>query len=137
MRKDIDFPAVEGVQIAITRHLNELNQALWEVHFINNNDFLLHNILITSTGYSPKDIDKNAKQQTSTLRRHFEGALPHSSFLIEPIDESVFHLCNEYWVSYYVGKTIYDKKFIFLPDTLIESNLNYIKILDREGVLHV
>ncbi len=136
MRKDIEFPAVEGVQVAITRYMDELNQPIWEVHFINYNPYRLDNILVTSTGYSPKDTDKNANQQTTTIRRHFEGALPNTAFLIEPIDPALFHLCNEYWISYYVGTKIYDKKFIFLPDTLIEKNLQYIELLGKEGVLH-
>ena len=136
MRKDIEFPAVEGVQIAITRHFNELNQPEWEVHFLNHNDFPLHNILVTSTGYSPKDTNKTEKQQTSTIRQHFEHVKAHSSFRVELIDTAVFHLCNEYWISYYVGLKIYDKKFIFLPDTLIEANLRPIQMLNKEGILH-
>ncbi|MEJ0054514.1 MAG: hypothetical protein WDN75_02030 [Bacteroidota bacterium] len=58
------------------------------------------------------------------------------SALIEPIDSGVFHLNNEYWVSYYIGPQIYDKRFVFVPDTIREENLTFIKELDREGVLH-
>jgi hypothetical protein len=136
MRKDIDFPAVEGVQVAITRHLNELNQAEWEVYLLNNNDFPLHNILVASTGYSPKDTNKEEEQQTSTLRQHFDGVKAHDFIRIELIDSSVFHLCNEYWVSYYVGSTIYDKKFVFMPHSLVEENLQKIQMLGKQGVLH-
>jgi len=34
--------------------------------------------------------------------------------LIEPIDPNVLHLNNEYWVSYYIGSQIYDKRFVFV-----------------------
>jgi hypothetical protein len=61
---------------------------------------------------------------------------PASAVLIEPIDSAVFHLNNEYWVSYYIGSQIYDKKFVFVPDTICDENLTFIKILEREGVLH-
>jgi hypothetical protein len=136
MRKDIEFPAVEGVQVAITRHLNEINQPEWVVYLLNTNDFPLHNILVASTGYSPKDSEKGEKQQTSTLRHHFDGVEANGFIQIELIDPSVFHLCNEYWVSYYVGTKIYDKKFIFMPDSLVEANLRPIDVLKKEGVLH-
>jgi hypothetical protein len=48
----------------------------------------------------------------------------------------VFHLNNEFWVSYFIGKQIYDKKFIFVPDSIIEDNLIQISPLGLEGVLH-
>ena len=56
--------------------------------------------------------------------------------LIEPIDSAVFHLNNEYWVSYYIGQELFDKRFVFLPETIKVENLTFIRELDREGVLH-
>ena len=60
----------------------------------------------------------------------------HSTALVEPIDPAVFHLNNEYWVSYYIGTQIYDKRFIFVPDTICEENLSFIPELELKGVLH-
>ncbi len=56
--------------------------------------------------------------------------------MIEPIDPAVFHLNNEYWVSFYIGTQIYDKRFVFVPETISEKNLIFIKELEMEGVLH-
>jgi len=136
MRKDIEFPVVEGVKVAIIRHLNELNQYDWEVYLLNTNNFTIHDILIASTGYSPKDTKKEDKQQTSTLRQHIENMEEHSFLRIELIDSSVFHLCNEYWISYYIDGKIHDKKFIFMPNSLVEANLTTIPLVEKEGVLH-
>jgi hypothetical protein len=55
---------------------------------------------------------------------------------IELIDPSVFHLNNEYWISYFIGSQIYDKKFIFVPETIIEQNLVQIPQLGLKGILH-
>ncbi len=66
----------------------------------------------------------------------FEQVPPKSFVKIEPIDPAIFHIYNEYWVSYYVDRKIYDKKFIFVPDSIVEKNLIYISILDCPGVLH-
>ncbi|HEY8401968.1 MAG TPA: hypothetical protein VIK89_11935 [Cytophagaceae bacterium] len=133
MKKDIPFLPVEGVCIAITRQLDEINNPIWEVHLINNNDFNLQNILVSSKGYGTKD---GEEQKTSVLRHHIPELGPKSTALIEPIDPAVFHLYNEYWLSYFIDHQIFDKKFIFVPDTIIEENLVYIPILDQEGILH-
>jgi hypothetical protein len=45
-------------------------------------------------------------------------------------------LNNEFWVSYFIGSQIYDKKFIFVPDSIIEENMMTIDPPGLEGVLH-
>ena len=54
---------------------------------------------------------------------------------IEPIMEDVFSLSNEYWVSFYIDKIIYDKKFIFLPETISSEYFTQIPILNKRGVM--
>jgi len=49
---------------------------------------------------------------------------------------ATFHLYSEYWVSYYIDGQIYDKKFIFVPDSITEENLIPIAQLGMEGILH-
>ena len=56
--------------------------------------------------------------------------------LVEPIDESVFHLNNEYWVSFFIDGQLYDKKYIFVPESIIQENLSFILELELQGVLH-
>lgn len=133
MKKDIDKPKVENVTVAITCEANELNVNEWHVHLLNKNTFPLEDILITSRGYGEQD---GEKQETSTLRHYLEHLAENSAFMIEPIQPELFHLTNEYWVSYYHKGKMYDKKFIFLPDTLQENNLHYIDMLNKNGVMH-
>ncbi|MGD1843656.1 MAG: hypothetical protein ACFB0B_22600 [Thermonemataceae bacterium] len=133
MKKDIEFPKVVGVKVAIVKKINELNQEQWYAYLINTNDFGLDNVLITSQGYGEIE---GEKRKTSTLRHLIEYVAPESHALIEPIDPVVFQLCSEYWVSYYIDRQIFDKKFIFLPETIIEDNLIEIKQLSLKGILH-
>jgi hypothetical protein len=133
MKKDIEIPEVKNVTIAIVREKNLLNQEEWRVHLINNNPFPLENTLVASKGYGEKE---GEQQRTSTLRHFLETVPPNSSALVEPIDSNLFHLNNEYWVSYYIGNKIYDRKYVFVPDTICEANLTFIKELEMEGVLH-
>ena len=133
MIKDIIVPEVKNVTLAVARTGGEGNEKEWKVFLINNNDFPLENTLVASKGYGEKD---GEKQNTSILRHFLETVPPHSTALIEPIDPAVFHLNNEYWVSYYIGSQIYDKRFVFVPDTICEENISFIPELEMEGVLH-
>lgn len=133
MKKDIDIPEVKNVTVAVVREKTLFETYDWKVYLINNNNVQLENTLVSSTGYGEKD---GKQQKTSTLRHFLETVPPKSSALVEPIDENVFHLSNEYWVSYYIGNQIFDKKFVFVPETINEDNLSYIKELEMEGILH-
>lgn len=133
MIKDIIVPEVKNVTLAIARTKGVADKSEWKVYLINNNDHPLENTLVSSKGYGEKD---GEKQNTSILRHFLETVPAHSTALIEPIDPAVFHLNNEYWVSYYIGTQIYDKRFLFVPDSICEANLSFIRELDMEGVLH-
>ena len=133
MIKDIEIPEVKNVTLAVARKKNIGEQDEWKVYLINNNEHPIENTLVASKGYG----EKNGELQRTSILRHFLETVPgKSTALIEPIDPAVFHLNNEYWVSYYIGTQIYDKRFVFVPDTIHEGNISFIKELDMEGVLH-
>jgi hypothetical protein len=133
MKKDIDFYPVEGVSIAIAREVNELAQEEWNVYVINVNDFALENVLVSSKGYGEV---KGEEVKTSVLRHMFEQVGPKSALQVEPIDPNLFQITNEFWVSYYIGRNIHDKRFVFVPGSVVEENIIPISILEKEGVLH-
>ncbi len=133
MIKDIIIPEVQNVTLAVTSEKNNLLQDEWRVYLINRNSFALENVLVASSGYGEK---RGENQRTSTLRHFLQTVPPNGTSLIEPLDSLVLHLNNEYWVSYYVGSQIYDKKFLFVPDSICVANLIFIKELETEGVLH-
>ena len=132
MKKDIEIPPVVNVTLAVVREgLPGLEE--WRVYLINNNDFPIENTLVASQGYGEKE---GEKQKTTVLRHFLESVPAKGNAVIELIDPSVFHLNNEYWVSYYIGAQIYDKRFVFVPESICEANMTYIKELEMEGVLH-
>lgn len=133
MKKDIIVPEVKNVTLAVARTKNSGGIEEWKVYLINNNNFPLENTLVASKGYGELN---GTKQETSVLRHFLETVQPNSAVLIEPIDPSVFHLNNEYWVSYYVDRQIFDKRFLFVPETICEKNVSFIRELEMEGVLH-
>jgi len=133
MKKDINFLPVEGVQIAIARKENLPGDYDWQVFLINQNDVPMHTVFVTSKGYGEKDAEE---QKTSTLRHFFVDIAPGAYEVVESIMPDVFHLNNEYWVSYYIDNQVFDKKFIFVPDSIVDDHLVQIPALGLEGILH-
>jgi hypothetical protein len=133
MKKDISFLPVQGVKVAVVRRSNETTAYEWLVCLLNESDQPICNVLVTSKGYG---YTGEEKQLTSTLRHGLGDLEPNSYAWIEMINPDVFHLSNEYWVSYYIGEHIYDKKFIFVPGSINEDNFSLISLTGLEGVLH-
>ena len=128
MKKDIEVNPVENVTITVA-----LVEDNWKVFLLNRSDDVIETVLITSRGYGTVD---GHEQKTSTLRHGIPHLEPGMHAKIEKIQPEVFHLTNEYWVSYYLGSKIYDKKFLFVPDSIIHENLVEIPELGAKGVLH-
>lgn len=122
--------AVAGVKVCIAKHQNELGESEWGVYLINNNLIELENVMIVSKGYESQE--KNARQ-TSTLRHMIEKVAPQSVAKVESITPEVFSFYNEFWVSYYIIKELFDKKFIISPFN--EFELEDIPELELKGKL--
>ncbi|MBE2246915.1 MAG: hypothetical protein IAE67_06620 [Candidatus Competibacteraceae bacterium] len=132
MLKDIQQPQVKDVAIAIIQEAGEDNELVWNVYILNLGNERIYGILITSRGYG----NINKEQRESSVLRHFIEELPAQGFAkVEPIIEDLFELSNEYWVSYYKDKQIYDKKFIFPPNMITYENFVNIPLLGNKGVV--
>ncbi|HLO45618.1 MAG TPA: hypothetical protein VK175_14870 [Leadbetterella sp.] len=130
MKKDIEFPQNDNILIAIAP--SEFEQ--WDVFLINKGTQKIDNLLVTSTGYG---FDQNEEKiSTSTLRHFYDNFEPNSVQEIEKIDPSVFHLNNEYWISYWIGGQLYDRRFVFVPESISLKNCIFVSLLGKEAVLH-
>ncbi len=133
MKKDIPFLPVKDVKVAVVRKMNAEGNFDWFVYLLNTNNVTIKNVLVTSDGYGYMN---DEPRRTSTLRHYLGDIDPNHAAIIEPIHPSVFGLTSEYWVSYFIDGQIYDKRFIFVPDSIVEENLSYIAQLNLSGVLH-
>lgn len=132
MKKDLPENIVEDVAIAVALMSETPEVKNWTVYLVNLKNEPITNVLITSKGYGEKD----GKEVKTSLLRHFIGDVDAQAYAgVEAIDTAVFGLTNEYWLSYYIGNTIYDKKFIFLPESIVDSNLIRIPVLNKPGVM--
>ena len=131
MKKDIHFPKVEGVSMAVVKETDDID-AEWGVYLINNKNVEIKNIIVASKGYGIID---EQEIKTSTLRHFFDEVLAENFIKVEKIMPEVFGLNNQYMLTFYIDGTIYDRKYIFVPDSVLEENLIQIPLIDRPGIL--
>jgi hypothetical protein len=136
MLKDIPNLVVEDIVLAIVPDIPKGERpdenTVWDVFIINLKNEPIHGVLVSSKGYGSLE-GKSVK--TSVLRHFIQEMDPMSYALVEPIDRTVFGLNNEYWVSFYISKNIYDKKYLFLPDSILFENFTNIPLLNKSGVM--
>lgn len=132
MKKDILFPKPDGVHMAVVQETDELNRTHHCVYLINTRPDTLDTILVTSKGYGKIDGEEKA---TSTLRKKLLDMAPHSAQKFEVLTEELLALNNEFWLSFYIGNQVYDKKYIFMAESIVDKNLTHVPILEKQGIL--
>lgn len=132
MKKDIPENKVENVAIAVVLESADPISKEWAVYLINMKRIVITTVLVSSRGYGFKD---GKEVKTSVLRHSIGDIDAHDYAKIEIIDEQVFGLTNEYLLSYYIDGQIFDKKYIFLPESIVETNMIRIPVLNKAGVM--
>ena len=132
MKKDLPVNIVEDISIAVVLENATPDSKSWTVYLVNEKNVALTNVLVSSKGYGQKE----GREVKTTSLRHFLGDVSaHSAVQIEVIDTQVFGLTNEYWLSYYIENTFYDKKYIFLPESIVDENLSKVPLVNKPGVI--
>lgn len=129
MKKDIEIPIVKDVYLAIIHEWNtEFLSKDWNMYIINNKETKLDMVLAVSKGF-------DGERKTSTMRHGIGVVEPKSFEKIEVIQEEVLALNNEFFVTFYADDKLYEKRFLFEKDSVSESNLKPILIIEKDGVL--
>src|SRR5690554_33689 len=134
MKEELKGPEAENVYVAVVQELGEDNVIVYNVYFINEREDVLEQVLITSKGYATREED-DEKVETTMLRKDLGGLIPYSAQKVEPIMEDVMALTNEYWVCFWIGNKMYDKKFVVYSHLLKEENFKYIPTLNLKSVM--
>jgi hypothetical protein len=133
MKEGLLGPTVENVGFAVVEETVE-NEKIYNVYLLNMRQDIMEGIIVTSTGYG-ENVNTGERVRTSTLRHCLEVLLPGEVAKIEPIMEDVFGLANEYWISFWVEDVMYDKKYVFLPETVSSAKMKLIPQLGFKGVM--
>ncbi len=132
-KEDLIPDKAEGIGVAIIQEKGELDELVWNVYLINFRKEILNTVLEASKGYYTNDHGETLK--TSTLRHMLDSVEPESYVKIEPIVEEVFKLNNEYWVSFYAGNELLDRKFVFVAGSINKEFFTKVPILNKKGIL--
>lgn len=133
MRKDIEIPEVKNVYVAALEVTDEHGDTTWWMHLINDTDGPLENILVQSKGYS--DLETKGGKSTATLRKMVKVLPAKSAAKLEPMMPEIFDLFNEYWVSFFEGGQMKDRKYIFGPGTIDVAFSEPLPVLQKQGIL--
>jgi hypothetical protein len=93
----------------------------------------LENILVQSKGYS--DLETKGGKSTATLRKMVKVLPAKSAAKLEPMMPEIFDLFNEYWVSFFEGDQMKDRKYIFGPGTIDMAFSELLPVLKSKGIL--
>lgn len=133
MKKDITIPEVENVFLAAVQEWNDdFMDKVWYIHLVNDSDFDLDSVMVVSKAFGTL----NGEMKKTSLLRHAFIKVPAVSVVkVEMIENSVLALNNEFMLTYFIGNTLYDKKFIFKANFNTQSETEEVPILFTEGVI--
>lgn len=133
MKQDIIIPEVENVFLAAIHQWNDdFMEKMWTVYLVNDSDFNLDGVMVVSKAFGTID---GEMKKTSLLRHAFQHIPTVSVIKIELIEKNVLALNNEFMLTYFIGDTLYDKKFIFKKNFFADLPLEEVPILFEEGII--
>ena len=133
MKSDIQIPKVENVFLAAVQEWNDdFMEKVWYVYLVNDSDFQLDSVMVVSKAFGTID---GEMKKTSLLRHAFVEIPPVSVVKIEMVEKSVLVLNNEFMVTFFIGNTLYDKKYIFKSHSINEDFVEEVPILFVDGVI--
>lgn len=133
MKSDIIIPKVENVfMAAVQEWSDDFMDKVWYIYLVNDSDFDLDSVMVVSKAFGTI---KGEMKKTSLLRHAFIKVPSVSVIKVEMVEQSVLALNNEFMVTYFIGNTLYDKKFIFRTNTINERATEEVPILFVNGVI--
>lgn len=132
MKKDIQIPKVKDVYIvAICEWNDDFMENSWYAYLLNDTDEQLDLAMIVSRAYGILD---GEERKTTTFRHAFKEVAPKTAIKIELLENNVLQLNNEFMLSYFINDELFDKKFTFEANSIIESALTDLPAIPRTGI---
>ncbi len=126
------MPEVSGVYVAVISEIGVEGEKIWNAYIVNDKSEPIENVFVSSKGYL---VNIKGEESKSSVLRHFYKVVPaKSSQKIEVVIDDVLKLNNEYFVSFYHQDRLFDKKFVFLAETIKKENISVVPIIQKQGV---
>lgn len=129
MKKNIEIPISRDVHVAIIHEWNdEFLSKDWNAYIINGRNAPIDMVLVVSKGFE-------ADRKTSTMRHSIGSVGPKSFKKIELVQEDVLALNNEFFVTFFAEDQLYERRFIFPKNSVKQSAITCIPIVEKDGIL--
>jgi hypothetical protein len=126
MNKDLNIEEVKEVYIAFVP-----NRDNWSVYVINNRNEAIETVIVNASGEGKLE---GKEKHTATLRFLLNDIPAQSVKPFELLMPDSLKLSHRYWVSYYVGSRIFDKKFVYSPE-MYDEDLHDLPVFGSPGIL--
>jgi len=128
MRKDIEIPKAENVHIVAVKEWDkDFTGQQWNIYLVNNREDEITTVLVMSRG-------KSEDKKTSTLRHGLGNIKSKTAAKVEFIPTEVLGFTNEYLLTFFAEDKLFERKFIFEPNSISEEKLVALPILESEGI---
>lgn len=131
MLKDIDFKKVTGMAMAVVPNTEE-GADDFKVYLLNLKQEPIDGVMVASRGYGTVD---GKEVETSSIRQLIDRIDPQTAVAVELITEELQQLSNQFWVSFWQNGELYDKKYVFVRDSINEEFFTDVPIVGQRGVM--
>lgn len=133
MKKDIIIPEVENVFLAAVQEWSDdFMEKVWYIYLVNDSDFQLDSVMVVSKAFGTID----GEMKKTSLLRHAFMEVPAVTFVkVEMVEKSVLALNNEFMVTFFIGNTLYDRKFTFKANSITPDYVEEVPLLFVDGVI--
>ena len=133
MKKDIQIHAVKDVLIALVPEEISEN-TIWRAVIINLKDTEIDTVLINAEA---KGVVHGQEKHAATIRVFLPKMAAHSHKVIEAILPETLALTNRFWLSFYVGPQIFERKFTFPANSVCIDRMIDLPLIGDVGVIAI
>lgn len=131
MKKDIQIPEIKNVFMAIVKEYNDdFKCDDWNAYLVNDRNEDIEMAIIVSKGY-----DEDTLKETSLMRKTIQKLPAKSYAKVEVIMPDLFKMTNFFNTTFFVGNTMYEKKYVFEKNTIKDGALRMITQMNKEGII--
>ncbi|MBK8442444.1 MAG: hypothetical protein IPL35_03075 [Sphingobacteriales bacterium] len=131
MIRNVKFFKVEDIALAVVPD-NSDDLELFSTYILNLKEEDLQNVLIRARGVGEIE-GKNL--QTATLTVLLENVAGGTFVKIDSFEKEATALSNEYWISFRQNGYMYDKKYVFVAESIVEDNFSDLPLMNCKGVI--
>lgn len=107
-------------------------EKVWYIYLVNDSDFQLDSVMVVSKAFGTID----GEMKKTSLLRHAFMEVPAVTFVkVEMVEKSVLALNNEFMVTFFIGNTLYDRKFTFNANSITPDYVEEVPLLFVDGVI--